>query len=73
MINKVIEVQSKSTSGWEDAAQKAVKEAAHTVKNIRSIWIKDFSAHVENGKITEYRVDAKITFEISHELQDQIL
>lgn len=64
MINKVIEVQSSSRSSWEDAAQKAVYEAAKTVQNIRSIYIKDYSAHVENNKITEYRIDAKVTFQV---------
>ncbi|HXH19124.1 MAG TPA: dodecin family protein [Chitinophagales bacterium] len=67
MINKIIEVQSKSAKSWEDAAQQAVNEAAQTVKNIRSIWVRDFSAKVEKGKITEYRVDAKVTFEVMHE------
>jgi flavin-binding protein dodecin len=67
MINKIIEVQSKSTKSWEDAAQQAVNEASQTVKNIRSIWVRDFNAKVENGKIIEYRVDAKVTFEVKHE------
>ena len=65
MINKVIEVQSKSEKGWEDAAQKAVNEAAGSIENIRSIYISDFSAKVVNNKIVEYRIDAKVTFEVT--------
>lgn len=61
---KIIEVLGNSPNSWEDAAQKMISEAAHTVKNIRSIYIKDISAKVENNVITEYRVDGKISFEI---------
>ena len=61
-INKVIEIMSESDKSWEDAAQKAVDEAAVTLKGIRSIWIKDLSAHVENDQIKTYRVTSKITF-----------
>ena len=68
MINKVIEVLAKSSESWEDAVQKAVNEAAHSVKHIRSVYVENFSAKVENNRITEYRVDAKITFEVKSEV-----
>lgn len=61
---KVIEIMGSSGSSWDDAAQKMVTEAAKSVKNIRSVYIKDMSAKVENNKITEYRIDGKVTFEI---------
>lgn len=61
-VVKVIEVLAQSNKSWEDAAQLAVKTAAKTVKDIRSIYIKNFEAKVENGKITKYRIDGKLTF-----------
>lgn len=64
-ILKVIEVLSNSNKSWEDAAQKAVSHAAKTVKNIRSIYINEQSAVIENDKIVDYRVNAKITFEVN--------
>jgi len=63
-IHKVIEIMSQSEKGWEDAAQRAVTDAGRTVKNIKSIWVKNFEAVVTDGRITEYRVNAKITFEV---------
>jgi dodecin len=63
-IHKVIEVISQSEKSWEDAAQRAVKDAGRTVENIRSIWVKNFEAVVKNNAIVEYRVNAKITFEV---------
>lgn len=59
---KVIEVLSESSKGWEDAAQNAVTTAAKTVRNIRSINIKNLQAEVTKGKITNYRINAKLSF-----------
>jgi flavin-binding protein dodecin len=61
---KVIEVLADSSKSWEDAAQNAVKNAAKTVRGVRSIWIKEMSATVEKNKIVNYRVNAKISFEL---------
>ena len=63
-IVKVLEVMSNSTKSWEDAAQNAVIHASKTLHNIRSVWIQDQSAIVSNNKIIEYRVTARLSFEI---------
>jgi flavin-binding protein dodecin len=63
-VVKVIELMSESPKSWEDAAQNAVKEASKTLRNIRSIYIKDFTAAVDNGKLSNYRLSAKVTFEM---------
>jgi len=63
-ILKVIEVLTESDQSWEDAARGAVLDASKTVENIRSIYIKDLQATVENNKITKYRINAKISFEV---------
>jgi dodecin len=61
---KVIEVIASSDKDFTDAARRAVEEAAKTVKNIKSIYIKEMKASVENNKIVSYAVIAKISFEI---------
>ena len=61
-IVKVIELMGGSTQNWEDAAQQVVTHASKTLRNIKSIWIKEHSAEVEDNKITQYRVTAKVTF-----------
>lgn len=63
-IHKVIEVISQSEKSWEDAAQAAVRDAGKTVKNIKSIYIEHMEAVVTGGAIAQYRVNAKITFEL---------
>ncbi len=63
-IVKVIEVMSESPKSWEEAAKNVVTEASKTLRNIRSIYIKEFTAAVENDKVASYRVNAKVTFEM---------
>jgi len=59
---KVIEVLAESPDGFEAATEAAVANAAETVRNIQSVYIKDMNAQVTDGKITKYRVNAKISF-----------
>ena len=63
-IIKVIELMASSGTSWEDAAQQAVNHASKTLRNIRSVYVKEHSASVENNKIVEYRVDVKVSFEL---------
>jgi len=63
-ILKVIEVLAQSETSWEDAAQLAVSKAAKSLHNVRSVYIKEMEAKVENNRISEYRINAKISFEM---------
>jgi len=59
---KVIEVLAQSDKSWEDAAENAVRQASESVRDIRSLYIKEMEAIVENGHITQYRINGKISF-----------
>lgn len=63
-VVKVIEVLAQSEEGWEDAVDQALEEASKTVRNIKSIYVKDFQAIVENNEVIAYRVNTKISFEV---------
>ena len=63
-IVKVIELMSESSKSWEEAVQNVVTEASKTLRNIRSVYVKEFTAAVENDKVTSYRLNAKVTFEM---------
>lgn len=63
-IVKVIEVIGTSEKGFTEATQNAVEEAAKTVKNIQSIYVKEMNANVENQKITTFAVNAKVSFKV---------
>ncbi len=61
-IVKVIEVLAQSDKNWEDAARIAVVEASKSVRNIKSIYIKEMQGKVEGDKITQFRITANISF-----------
>ncbi len=63
-IVKVIEILANSSKSWEDATATAVKKASKTIKNIRSATVQHQSVVVKGDKVTEYRVNLKVAFEI---------
>ena len=66
-IVKVIEVIATSTTGIEDAMQKAVTEVSKTIRNVDSVYVKDIKAHVKDGKISTYGVICNVSFRIDSE------
>ena len=63
-ILKVIEILAESEKSWEEATKNAVEKASETVKNIRSVYVKEQSATVSGGKVEKFRVNVKVTFEV---------
>jgi hypothetical protein len=61
-VAKVIEISAESNKSFEDAVHQGIDRASQTVDNIQGAWVKEMQAKVENGKITGYRVDMKVTF-----------
>lgn len=63
-VVKNIEIIAESKKGWDEAAAQGVKTAAKSVKNIRSVWVKDQKASVSGDKITSYRVTMVLSFQL---------
>jgi hypothetical protein len=61
-VVKVIEPLAESELSREDAARQAVAEAAKSVRGISSVYISEFQATVENDKIKNFRINAKVPF-----------
>lgn len=55
-IVKVIEVIASAEKSIDDAVRNAVTETAKTIRNIDSIYVKDFKAHVKDGKVSSFGV-----------------
>jgi flavin-binding protein dodecin len=64
-IVKVIEVIASSPKGFDDAVKNAVEEVSKTVKNIDSVYVKDFKVHVDNGRIKSYGAICKVSFRVA--------
>jgi len=69
-VVKVIELMSESSKSWEAAAQNAIREADKTLRNICSVYVKDMTAAVENGRITSYRLNSKVTLGLEGDRND---
>jgi dodecin len=61
-VVKIIELIGTSPNNWEDAVKNALAQAAKTLKNIKSIYVKSCKATVIDNKIAEYRAVIKIAF-----------
>ncbi len=61
-VAKVIEINSSSPESFEDAIQRGIAKASETVRSIRGAWINEQTVAVEDGRISEYRVNLRVTF-----------
>lgn len=61
-VVKFVELSAQSPQGYEEAVRQAVARASSTLRNIRSVWVKDLEAVVENDRVTEFRANVKISF-----------
>ena len=63
-VMKVIEIMADSSKSWEDATARGIKKASKSLKNIKSAWVQHQSVTVKDGKVTGYRVNLKVTFQV---------
>ena len=63
-IVRVTEVIAQSPQGFDHACQEAIRQVGETVRGIRSLWVKDHECLVDNNRIVQYRVNAKVSFEV---------
>jgi len=62
-ISRTTEVKSSSTVSFDDAMKKGIARARKTLRNVKSAWIWNQEVIIDGkGKISEYRVQMKITF-----------
>ena len=61
-VVKVIELLAESEQSLEDAARQAVAEATKTVRGVSSVYVDNFQATVENDKVKNFRINAKVSF-----------
>ena len=62
-ISRTTEIKSSSRVSFDDAIQKGIARAQKTLENVRGAWIENQEILLyEKSKISEYRVQMKITF-----------
>lgn len=64
-VAKVIEISASSPKSFEDATQQGIAKVSETLENVKGAWVKEMKVVTDNGKISEYRVDLKVSFELT--------
>ena len=61
-VVKFIELSGRSSESFEDAVRQTVERASRTIRNIKSVWVKEFEGVVENNQVTQFQVVVKLSF-----------
>ncbi len=63
-VMKSEQILAESTKSFEDAIDIAVARFSRTVRGLKSANVNNLSTVIENGKVTAYRVNLQMTFEV---------
>ncbi|HEV8673098.1 MAG TPA: dodecin family protein [Methylomirabilota bacterium] len=61
-VASVTKITASSPRSWQDAVNEGLKRANKTLRGLTGLYVVEQKAHIEKGKITEYRVTMEITF-----------
>jgi dodecin len=61
-VAKIIEISASSSKSFEDAIAQGVAKAADSLSDVTGAWVSEQKVVVKSGKVTEYRVQMKVTF-----------
>jgi dodecin len=62
-VAKIIEINAASKTSMEDAVKGGLKKCAESVKEIQGAWVNEIKVVTDaKGKVTEWRVNLKVTF-----------
>jgi len=62
-VSKIVTLKASSPISFAEAVKAGVDRAHKTLKHVTGAWVKNEEVLVdEAGKITEYRVELKVTF-----------
>ena len=61
-VYKSLELTGSSTSGIEDAVQRAIAKASESVRHIHWFEVTETRGHVEDGKVAHWQVSLKVGF-----------
>jgi flavin-binding protein dodecin len=61
-VARVTEISARSTESFEDAIKAGIERATHTLRGVRSAWVKEQQVTVDEGRIAEYQVNLMVTF-----------
>lgn len=63
-VARVVEITAGSKKSFVDAVEQGIARACKTLKGVKGAWVNEMSVVVEQGRISEYRVNMRVTFVI---------
>jgi flavin-binding protein dodecin len=66
-VAKVTEITASSKSSFEDAIRKGIDRANKTLDKVKGAWVSEMKVDVDNGEVTAFRVNMKVTFVLKGE------
>ena len=61
-VARVTEITAASTKSFEDAINIGLGKANETLDHIEGAWVNGMKVAVTDGRVSEYRVNLKLTF-----------
>jgi flavin-binding protein dodecin len=61
-VAKVTEITAASTKSIEDAISTGIARADKTLSGIKGAWVQQITVDCDGGKVTEWRVNMKVSF-----------
>lgn len=61
-VYKTLELTGSSTTGIEDAVNRAIAKAHETVRNMQWFELVETRGHIQDGKVAHWQVTIKIGF-----------
>ncbi|OLD64522.1 MAG: hypothetical protein AUI47_05565 [Acidobacteria bacterium 13_1_40CM_2_68_5] len=61
-VARVTKITAASPKSWQDAVTEGLRRANKTIRGLTGLEVVSMKAHIEKGKITDYRVTMEITF-----------
>ena len=61
-VAKVSEISASSPTSFDDAVKVGIERANKTLKGITGAWISEMKCDVQDGQVSAYRVNMKVTF-----------
>lgn len=61
-VARVTEISATSANSFDEATRQGIERASKTLRGIKSAWVKDQNVMIDNGKVTEFKVNLAVTF-----------
>ncbi|MBS1304337.1 dodecin family protein [Loktanella sp. SALINAS62] len=61
-IARVTEISATSPESFDDAAKRGIERASKKLRGITSAWVKDQNVMIDDGKITDFKINLVVTF-----------